>query len=231
MGIHLLQTFITSRNDRSIKEMHLREFANKKITIDISIYLYRFKEKGNLIENMYSMCSIFRYYNIHPLFIFDGKHLKNKNETVRKRKNRKKQAKEMFVSLKQKLHTFTGNDRINMESKLDQLRKQFITVTKDDIKRVKELFDAYGMTYISAIREADELCGAFKNEVYACLTEDTDIMAYGCKRIFRYFSLMKHTVVVYNMDSIRNNLNMNLCDFQELCVCAGNDYISSNRNI
>jgi len=231
MGIHLLQTFIASLNDRSIKEQHLREFSNKKITVDISIYLYRFKEMGNLLENIYLMCSIFRYYNIHALFIFDGKYLKNKNETMRKRKESKKQAKKKFNAIKENLHKYNGNSRVKIELQLDTLRKQFITVTKEDIKNVKELLDAYGMVYVSAKHEADELCGALNNEVYACLTEDTDIMVYGCKRIFRYFSLMKHTVVVYDMTLIHNNLNMTLSDFQELCICAGNDYITSKKNI
>lgn len=231
MGIHLLQTFIASLNDRSIKEQHLREFSNKKITVDISIYLYRFKEMGNLLENIYLMCSIFRYYNIHALFIFDGKYIKNKNETMRKRKESKKQAKKKFNAIKENLHKYNGNSRVKIELQLDTLRKQFITVTKEDIKNVKELLDAYGMVYVSAKHEADELCGALNNEVYACLTEDTDIMVYGCKRIFRYFSLMKHTVVVYDMTLIHNNLNMTLSDFQELCICAGNDYITSKKNI
>ena len=231
MGIHLLQTFIASLNDRSIKEQHLREFSNKKITVDISIYLYRFKEMGNLLENIYLMCSIFRYYNIHALFIFDGKYLKNKNETMRKRKESKKQAKKKFNAIKENLHKYNGNSRVKIELQLDTLRKQFITVTREDIKNVKDLLDAYGMVYVSAKHEADELCGALNNEIYACLTEDTDIMVYGCKRIFRYFSLMKHTVVVYDMTLIHNNLNMTLSDFQELCICAGNDYISSKKNI
>ena len=231
MGIHLLQTFIASLNDRSIKEQHLREFSNKKITVDISIYLYRFKEMGNLLENIYLMCSIFRYYNIHALFIFDGKYLKKKNETMRKRKESKKQAKKKFNAIKENLHKYNGNKRVKIEMQLDTLRKQFIKVTKEDIKNVKDLLDAYGMVYVSAKHEADELCGALNNEVYACLTEDTDIMVYGCKRIFRYFSLMKHTVVVYDMSLIHNNLNMTLSDFQELCICAGNDYITSKKNI
>ena len=231
MGIHLLQTFIASLNDRSIKEQHMREFSNKKITVDISIYLYRFKEMGNLLENIYLMCSIFRYYNIHALFIFDGKYLKKKNETMRKRKESKKQAKKKFNAIKENLHKYNGNKRVKIEMQLDTLRKQFIKVTKEDIKDVKDLLDAYGMVYVSAKHEADELCGALNNEVYACLTEDTDIMVYGCKRIFRYFSLMKHTVVVYDMSLIHNNLNMTLSDFQELCICAGNDYITSKKNI
>ena len=231
MGIHLLQTFIASLNDHSIKEQHLREFSNKKITVDISIYLYRFKEKGNLLENIYLMCSIFRYYNIHALFIFDGKYLKNKNDTMRKRKESKKQAKKKFNAIKENLHKYKGDSRVKIEMQLDTLRKQFITVTKEDVKNVKDLLDAYGMVYVSAKHEADELCGALNNEIYACLTEDTDIMVYGCKRIFRYFSLMKHTVVVYDMTLIHNNLNMTLSDFQELCICAGNDYITSKKNI
>jgi len=231
MGIHLLQTFIASRNDKSIKEQHLREFSNKKITVDISIYLYRFKEMGNLLENIYLMCSIFRYYNIHALFIFDGKYITNKNETIRKHKEYKQQAKKKFNAIKKNLHKYNGNTRVKIELQLDILRKQFITVTKEDIKNVKELLDVYGMVYVSAKREADELCGALNNDVYACLTEDTDIMVYGCKRIFRYFSLMKHTVVVYDMTLIQNNLNMTLSDFQELCICAGNDYIKSKKNI
>jgi len=186
---------------------------------------------GNLLENIYLMCSIFRYYNIHALFIFDGKYLKNKTETMRKRKESKKQAQKKFKAIKENLHKYNGYSRVKIELQLDTLRKQFITVTKEDIKNVKELLNAYGMVYVSAKHEADELCGALNNEVYACLTEDTDIMVYGCKRIFRYFSLMKHTVVVYDMPLIHNNLNMTLSDFQELCICAGNDYIISKKNI
>ena len=89
MGIHLLQTFISSLNDRTIKEQHLRHFTGKTISVDISIYLYRFKEMGNLLENIYLMCSIFRHYNITAIFIFDGKPSKIKNETAQKRRMEK----------------------------------------------------------------------------------------------------------------------------------------------
>jgi len=232
MGVHLLQTFISSRNDYdSIQEKHLREFAGKKITIDISIYLYRFKEKGDLLENIYLMCSILRFYNIDVLFIFDGKYLKNKSNTMRKRKDAREKAKSNFDKLSIQFNKYNGYEKRKIELQMDQLRKKFIVVTKEDIAIVKTMLDSYGMTYVSAKREADELCGALTKEVYACLTEDTDIMAYGCNRVLRYFSLIKHTVVVYNMASIRHNLNMTLQDFQELCVCSGNDYIESKENI
>jgi len=231
MGVHLLQTFISSLNDKSIKEQHLNAFAGKTISVDISIYLYRFKEMGNLLENIYLMCSIFRYYNITAVFIFDGKPSNIKNETAYKRKQEKKHALQEFNVLKKEFKRAKKEDKKKMELQMDILRKKFIVITKDDIKQTQNLLNAYGMTYITAKREADELCGALNKEIYACLTEDTDIMVYGCTRIFRYFSLMKHTVVVYNMAQIRHNLQMSLSEFQELCVCSGNDYIKSKKNI
>ena len=231
MGVHLLQTFISTLNDRSIKEQNLKMFAGKTIAVDISIYLYRFKEMGNLLENIYLMCSIFRYYNITAVFIFDGKPLKIKNETAKKRKQEKKDAQLEFQNLKYQFNNAQREERKNIELKMDMLRKKFISITKDDIKQTQKLLNVYGMTYVMAKREADELCGALNKEIYACLTEDTDIMAYGCSRIFRYFSLIKHTVVVYDMAQIRYNLQMSLSEFQELCVCSGNDYIKSTKNI
>ena len=233
MGIHLLQTFLMSLHDKSVKELHLSTLNEKKITVDISIYLYRFKEMGNLIENLYLMCSIFRYYNIHPIFIFDGKSLSIKHDTINKRREDKRRAKDEFENLKAKLHTYTDDSKKDALVKLDNLRKKFISVTKNDIYIAKELLDAYGMTHITAKHEADELCGAlsFENNIYACMTEDTDIMVYGCRRILRYFSLIKHTVVLYDMKIILNNLSITLNDFQGLCVCAGNDYIKTSRNL
>jgi len=233
MGIHLLQTFLTSLRDKSVVELHLSTLNGKKITVDISIYLYRFKEMGNLIENLYLMCSIFRYYNIHPIFIFDGKSLPIKHDVIVKRREDKQKAKKEFENLKVESHAYTGDSKKNAQMKLDNLRKKFISITKDDIYIAKALLDAYGMTYITARHEADELCGAlsFENNIYACMTEDTDIMVYGCRRILRYFSLIKHTVVLYDMKIIMNNLSITLNDFQELCVCAGNDYIKTSRNL
>ena len=89
------------------------------------------------------------------------------------------------------------------------------------------------MTYVTATKEADELCGALclTNDIYACLTEDTDIIAYGAPRILRYFKAMKHTVVFYDLEKIRDDLHISLTDFQHLCVCAGNDYVQSKINI
>ena len=63
MGVHLLQTFLTSLNDRSIKEIHLKNIAGKIIAVDVSIYLYRFKEKTNVFA-YYIIKNLLLYFNV-----------------------------------------------------------------------------------------------------------------------------------------------------------------------
>ena len=195
MGIHLLNTFIQSIYNNGSRIINLSELNGKKIVIDTSIYLYRFKAMGGLLENMYLMCSIMRFYNIHPLFIFDGKADSNKNLTKQKRKNEKEKAKKEYEKLKNNLKYIDDEEKEIIEEKMNILRRRFITISKQDIENVKHLFNEYGISYMNAKGEADELCAALviNGNVYACLSEYTDMFAYGCPRILKYISLMKHT--------------------------------------
>lgn len=73
MGIKHLNRFLKENSSTSMKFINISEISEKKIAVDISIYMYRYASDDKLIENMYLMLSVFRYYNITPIFIFDGK--------------------------------------------------------------------------------------------------------------------------------------------------------------
>ena len=79
MGIKLLNTLIKQYCKTACKLKTLFELKNKTIVVDISIYMYRFKSTNKLIENIYLLCSIFYFYNINVLFIFDGVPPQEKN--------------------------------------------------------------------------------------------------------------------------------------------------------
>ena len=64
--------------------MHMSNLSGKKIAVDISIYLYKYESENALLENMFMMLSIFRHYNIIPVFIFDGKPPAEKMELLQK---------------------------------------------------------------------------------------------------------------------------------------------------
>jgi len=233
MGIRNLNKFFREecKNSDAIKLINMKQLAGKKIVVDISIYLYKFTSECTLIDNMYSMLSIFRYYNIIPIFVFDGKAPAEKKELLQQRIDEKRAAENEFKQLKTNLEYNTNIDEYEKHeimNKMDLLKKKFVHVTKNQINDVKSLITNYGMTYCDAPSEADELCAMFVNKglVWACLSEDMDMFLYGCPRVLRYLSIMNHTFVLYDTRQILNRLQINQNELREICVIAGTDYNS-----
>jgi flap endonuclease-1 len=234
MGIRYLNKYIQSQCNKSINQIHLSELSNKKIVIDTSIYLYRYVADDTLLENFYLMISIFRKYNIIPLFVFDGKPPKEKNELLKKRKLDKKIAETAYNNLKDTLATTLEEDeKKEILNKLDCLKKNFVKINHKDIENVKLLLQAYGVSYIDAPGEADMLCAKMvcKNRAYACLSEDMDLFVYGCSRVLRYLSLFKTNVVMYDMKGILEEINLSMDEFKQICVVSGTDYNIDNEKL
>lgn len=235
MGIRYLNKFLRTNCPNSIACISMKEISGKKIAIDVSIYLYKFAADNTLIENMYLMLSIFRYYQIIPVFVFDGKPPDEKKQVLEKRKSDKVQAKKEFQELKKQLETdidLDGDEKQEISIAMDLLKKKFVYIQKEQIDQVKELMRAFGVTYFDASGEADELCAllAIKKKVWACMSEDMDLFVYGCPRVLRYFSLLKHNVVIYNTKRMLDELGVLEKEFRQICVLSGTDYNMHEKN-
>lgn len=227
MGIRNLNRYLRDNCHESIRCINISELSGKKIVVDISIYLYKYETENSLLENMYVMLSIFRYYNVIPIFIFDGKPPPEKKALLQKRKEDKESAQKEYEELKKQLESKDNDeDKHDIIASMDQLKKQFVQINKEKIESVKALIRAFGATYYDAPGEADELCAllVIKKKVWACLSEDMDLFVYGCTRVLRYFSLISHTVVLYYTKGIYNELKMTHTEFKEICVLSGTDY-------
>lgn len=225
MGIKHLNKFLRVECAKSITCMDMKELTNKTIVIDISIYMYKYQTDGTLIENIYLMLSLFKHYKIIPIFIFDGKPPIEKRELLRQRYNNKVLAEAEYNRLSALLEQETM-DKDDLVSEMELLKKKIIYLTKKQIANVKTLIHAFGATYYDAPNEADELCALFvlKNKAWACMSEDMDMFVYGVPRVIRYFSLLNHTIVLYNTSSILQELKMTQKEFSEVCILSGTDY-------
>ena len=234
MGIKNLNKYLRNSCPNSIKCISVSDLSGKKIAVDISIYLYKYETEEMLMENMYLMLSIFKYYNITPIFIFDGKPPDEKKALLQKRREDKLDAEQEYTILKNKLSEIDDDsDKQTILNTMDNLKRQFVYINNYKIERVKDLIRAYGATYYDAPGEADELCAmlVIKKKVWACMSEDMDMFVYGCTRVLRYFSLVNHSVVLYYIKGILNELSMTQEDFREICVLSGTDYnINANGN-
>jgi len=233
MGIKYLNRFLRNTVPSSMKFISIAELSGKKIAIDISIYLYKYAADDSLIENMYLMLSVFRHYNIIPIFIFDGKPPTEKKELLLKRREDKQEAEEEYNKLKNIINTVSSIDEDEKQeiiNNMDILKRKFIRISKNDIENVKQLIRAYGATYYDAPGEADELCAmlTINGKVWACLSEDMDMFVYGCPRVIRYLSLLNHTIVLYDMKEILDKLGFSQKELREICILSGTDYNSIN---
>jgi flap endonuclease-1 len=236
MGIKNLNSFLRDNCTESIKCISLADLSGKKIAVDISIYIYKYVSDNSLIENIYLMLATFRYYNIIPIFIFDGKPPAEKKELLQKRRADKKKAENEYNQLKNILES--ADIAIDTEKKeeivtsMDSLKKKFVYVNREQIEKVKEMIRAYGLTYYDAPGEADELCALLvaKKKVWACLSEDMDMFVYGCRRVLRYLSLLNHNAVLYDTKNILQELGISLKEFREICILSGTDYNIVNEN-
>ena len=228
MGIRHLNRYIASecKND-AITKIHLQELAGKRIAVDASIYLYRFIGENRLIEQFHLLISVFRHYEIIPLFIFDGAAPIEKRELLKERRDKKNHAENKYMEIEKQLSiTEDRDEKHDLEIEMVKLKKDFIRVKDIDNKKVKSLLTNSGICWVDAIGEADVLCAQLihTGKVYACLSEDMDMFAYGCCRILRHISLLKHTVLMYDLRIILKQLKMTMTEFRQVLVISGTDY-------
>jgi len=229
MGVQSLNALFKSKCSAGIQKTSLADLTGKRVCIDASIYMYRFKEQNSLLENTFNMINILKNHNVIPCFIFDGKPPEEKNQLLKERKNEKLTAKKKYDELQT---TMTTNKEITKEEKkeiltqMECLKSKFTKLHQDDISNVKKLLTSMGVKWIVAAGEADGLCVKLvvKRYVDACLSEDMDMFVYGCPFVWRNLSLNNETVHVYDLNAICNELNMDKRDLKEICIASGTDY-------
>ena len=222
MGIKKLNTFLNQFCRNETFKKHFSELYGKKVTVDIMIYIYKYAAERTIIEGIYLLCSLFKKYNIIPIFVFDGKTPQIKQKLIEKRRDRREKSQIKYNELLKSSDINTPK----IKQKLLSLKRDSIKLKKSDIIDVKTIIDCFGYTYMVADYEADKLCAelVISNIAYACISEDTDLFVYGCPRILRYLNLFNEVCILYDFNLILEKLKMNLKTFKKFCILSGCDY-------
>ena len=257
MGIRLLNTFLNAQNVRGIKKKeHFSFLKRKSVCIDISIYLYKFKQlaavannidikTGELLEdphtvlltNMNNMVNVLRKYQCEPIVIFDGKPPKEKDETIEERQQTRKVADRKKTIYKQMLmqrhDTLSADCSASLCEKVANEIKNSISITKSDVDAVKNMLDESRVKYIQCHGEADGECLRLvkKGEAWAVMSDDTDFIAQCCKRVLRNVDFNAEQYDFINTQQILYSLHIQQDDFKVLCVLAGCDYYKLDSQI
>ena len=253
MGIRNIKTLINKYSPTSIRKISLKDLSNKKIAIDVSIYLYKYKYgKGN-DEVKYFLTSFLKQinhlnnFNITPIYIFDGKPPKEKNECIDDRRNTKKQKYERMENLEEKIESITTqiptiekekkhiyiNNVKEMKKEMNKIKMSIIHIKQTDIILLKEMFDLLGIEYYQADTEAEIICSRLvrNNYVYGALSDDTDLLPNGTNKFYSGYDFNKDFLIEIHLPSILENFKINMNQFIDICILCGCDYSNKIKAI
>lgn len=163
------------------------------------------------------------FHKVTPVVVFDGGSLPMKAETNAARRAAREAA--------------MKNGLIHHEAKrydqANQCFRQAVSITFDMMKRFQAYLTSIGVEYVVAPYEADaQLAFLSRNGwVDAVITEDSDLLAFGCTRVI--FKLNKEgagkQVRFVDLGNITKPslVNFDLDMFRLMCILSGCDYCES----
>ena len=97
------------------EEIHLSEYAYKRIAVDISLYLHKFKAVSgdNWLNSFINLITCFRRNKIHCVFIFDGKSPKEKQKEQSRRREEKAKMENQLIELEEAYKKYEETGVIN----------------------------------------------------------------------------------------------------------------------
>jgi len=235
MGIRGLNNLIKKYAQDAEVIKDIKQYKGSIFAIDCSILLYKFKYASRL-ENSHLVGIVNRvkYYmsnGILPVFVFDGNPPDAKKNTIQKRQDTKEK---LYVKIEElrvlQNNAETEEDKKNIGEEVDKLSSQIIRIKKSHITECKELLEKSGIPYCTAPEDAEKYCAFLQINglVDYTVTDDTDALTFGCKKILKT-SINK--IVETDTYEVISKFGMTMDMFVDFCILSGCDYSDTIASI
>ncbi|XP_035414716.1 LOW QUALITY PROTEIN: exonuclease 1 [Cygnus atratus] len=233
MGIQGLLQFLKE----AAEPAHVKKYRGQAVAVDTYCWMHKGAyacaeklAKGEPTDHYVAFCmklvDMLLSFGIKPILVFDGCTLPSKKE-VEKARREKRQA--GLLKGKQLLR----------EGKLSEARECFarsVNVTHAMAHEVIKAARAHGVDCIVAPYEADAQL-AYLNKaglVQAIITEDSDLLAFGCKKVFLKIDKFGNGLEIDqarlgNCKQLGNLFTEE--KFRYMCILSGCDYLPSIHGI
>ena len=197
------------------------------IGVDLMLYAHKYEYScDSIYPGFLNQILNFMSNQIIPIYIIDGTAPIEKADIINSRNQKKEKINEKIVNLKSQLNdaALNENDKNKILKELKKLNKSNINITSEHINNLMTMFDIFNIPYIRANGEADNLIATLykKKIINACLSEDMDILVFGCKKMIKFKS---NKIIEYDLEYILDKLQLKYNNFIELCILFGCDYL------
>lgn len=187
MGIKNLNKFLREKCPEIFETTHISHYGFKKVAIDISLYLHKFKAIAGerWLAAFLNLVASLRRNHIHGVFVFDGKSPPEKSDERAKRRREREKLEKYIHELEEGVNEYhkTGavptvlmklwnrrrspkrllgkSKTVDMEWVLDKVKQksyQLIDIGPEDFQTAKELFSILSIPCLTAPWEAEKMC-------------------------------------------------------------------------
>ena len=139
MGIKNLRNILVNKCSNAIVQRKLNSYNGLIIGIDLSIFLYKYLYRNNdHIEGLTRLILRLLKNNIYPVFVFDGKPPKEKDETLQDRKQKRE-----FLFMKKEILELIKNNKDLSKKELNSKIDEYINDNNKNFKMQDDKLDLY----------------------------------------------------------------------------------------
>lgn len=120
---------------------------------------------------------------------------------------------------------------------IDKKEGQMVNVSREDLNKIQDLCNSFGVPCIQSENEAETLCCKLSKNVknteqnnlnsIGVISEDTDVLAYGCELFICDLNVANGDCNVIYLPSLLETMEIDYQQFLEFCILSGTDYNSN----
>jgi len=231
MGIKNLNLVIKE----SMKKTTFDKLRGSIIGVDFSLFLYRFVyNKNNPVECFLRQIHLFFRHKILPVYVIDGDAPLEKRLTLDKRAhNRQKLYNNIADLLERQSENNSPNTTSKINSEITKLERRCVVFSQKQVQDILYFFELVGLPVIRENEEADFILAKLSaaNKIDYILSDDSDVLAFGAKRVLKNFCIKEEKCELYDMNDILMSLGVPMQKFVDICILCGCDYTTKIRNM
>ncbi|KAK3827423.1 MAG: PIN domain-like protein [Benniella sp.] len=216
------------------KPVHLKDCSGQTLAVDGYVWLHKGafacaqelclgQPTQKYITYFMRRIELFKHFGIKPYVVFDGGYLPSKAATEQDRLSRREESKKLAMDL---------HKAYKSKEALEQFRK-CVDVTPEMAFAVIQALKTAQVDFVVAPYEADAQLAYLEKTglVDGIVTEDSDLLVFGCKRVI--FKLDQYgagvEILQENFGRVRDVSfqDWTMTEFRHMCILSGCDYLPS----
>ena len=231
MGIKNLNSVIKE----SMKKTTFDKLRGSIIGVDFSLFLYRFVyNNNNPVECFLRQVHLFFRHKILPVYVIDGDAPLEKRTTLDKRAQKRQKMYDNIADLldrQSENNSPTTSSRINSE--ITKLERRCVVFSQKHVQDILYFFELLGIPVIQENEEADFILAKLSaaNKIDYILSDDSDVLAFGAKRVLKNFCIKEEKCELYDMDEILMSLGVPMQKFVDICILCGCNNMNCGKSL